>query len=231
MKNIIAATLVTASLVLSCQSVLARNPAKDILSTPNAHHGTTNAITIGGYLAGCESLNGGIAQAGPRTINVNGHNQGTAHLEAQGDTFAEAFVQIPVSTPLVINGPISFTIAKGNGNRLVVIVAWTTPGSTTPVSAGFVTPDSKIADSTTTFLTSNGHGNYSIPVGDHGIPFGSIIVDFIFNQDGNAKNCVKHSSDINELSINRTFIGIEQSGAEVCGTSCSGQQREIRPTS
>jgi hypothetical protein len=220
MKFAVALGLLTVGLLLSGQPSVARNSLKDLLLMPRQHQGSTTNNTVGDYVAGCESLNNGVSIAEPRTILVNAHNQFVVHLQAQDQTFAQAFLtNIPVNG-LPLTAPIQFSIQQGDGKYFSVGLAYTAPDGT--ISGGsYITPNSSLpVNENTRRLVSVGNGKYLIPVGTRdGIPYGSSLILLLFEQDA-PLDCSQRSTDFNEVNINKQFIGIETAGGNSCGTSC-----------
>jgi hypothetical protein len=228
MKKIIATTLGVLSLLVTTQSVHARNFAKSGATTQQHHSGDGSSLTLGGYQASCSSCEPGSALAETRNINVNGHSQQTVHLKAQSIAgIAEVFLTNLDTITTVVNSPINFSVVKGNAKFLFVVLDYIPHGGTQAddVEINFITPNSALKSENfkqeTFVLIDNGHGNYSIPVGTHGIPQGAQLTFFVFDQVGNENNCTVHGSDINHLQINRTFVGISTDPSSSCGSDCS----------
>jgi hypothetical protein len=228
MKKIVAMTLGVLSVLVTTQSVHARNFAKSGATTQQHHSGNGSLLTLGDYEAECSSQEPGSALAETRNINVNGHSQQTVHIKAQAIAgIADAFVTNLDTITTVVNSPINFSVVKGNAKFLFVTLDYIPHGGTQAdeVEVNFLTPDSALKAENfkqeTFVLIDNGHGNYSIPVGTHGIPQGAQLTFFVFNQVADENNCTVHGSDINHLQINRTFVGISTDPSSSCGSDCS----------
>jgi hypothetical protein len=188
----------------------------------NHHAGDPSVLSLGSPVAVCISENVGVAVADVRNINVGDHTQTVLHLKAQGETAAEGFVNNLDTAKVQVITPINFTVVQGDAQYLQVIVNWTPLHSSDTGSASFITPDSKLDPSKSFRLHSNGHGAYAIPLGQNGIPQFATLTLVFFNQNANPNDCTDHASDINHLTINNQFVGIDTTApAQTCGTSCS----------
>jgi hypothetical protein len=225
MIKTVAVTLAVLSALITTQSVQAKNIAKSGGTTQQHHSGDGSVLTLGAYETACFGPSG-AALAETRNITVNGHSQQTVHIRAQSMTVGSAFITNLDTVTTVIDSPINFSVVKGNGKFLLITLDYIPHGGTQAdeVEVNFLTPDSALKNAMfteeTLFLIDNGHANYSVPVGTHGIPQGATLTFFSFNQDGNVNNCSVHGSDINHVQINRTFLGISTDPSASCGSDC-----------
>lgn len=217
--------LVCAGLALSAQASMARNPLKN-LPSQTVHQGTVQGtLTVGDYTAFCNQPINGSAVADLRNINVGNRRRQVVHLSAQAANGAFAFLtNVGSEAPLTLTGPIQFSLVRGNGRYFQVDVTFIPPGATTATTLGFVTPDTRLTGPNLAPLFVLGNGRYVVPLipgGSNGIPYGSTVTNVAFYQSANPNNCSRHTSDFNDVFVNKQSVPLDTSLASECGLDCT----------
>ncbi len=231
MNRTLSTALTALLMVALAQSAQAKNPLSGQPSEPGNGAGHPNGLNLGHYVVSCV---GGKASVDVRTVDINGrrqmaiHSDVTRQFNSVPETVAGAFLfNGDVSlVNVVYKNPISMQVSGGDGFEVNVLYS-TNPNGTNPVNSFYSLPNSPLARSSGNFpLISNGHGQYSLPVGNApgAIPKNATILNMAFYNVGNPEAlCTPSITDLNELRINGVFVPIRTDGSQSCGSDCKSE--------